>query len=118
MADGTQDWKIRFYRKARGESPPKRYILALPKEDRARAFRCIDLPRQLGTDIKMPHSKHLSGTGLWELRPKPHRLIYWLMPGRCFVILHAFPKKSGDTKKKDIDLALRRIREVKERLGI
>ena len=117
MADDEQGWKVYFYHRGRGDSPPKIYVDGLPKGDRESAYKYIAMLRDLGTRIIGPQSKHLTGP-LWELCPVPNRLIYWLMPDRCFLILHAFPKKSRKTKKKDIDLALRRMREMKGRLGL
>ena len=78
----------------------------------------------LGTDIRalefgwpvgMPLCRAL-GNGLWEVRSSlPHgriaRVIFCVHAQQA-VLLHGFLKKTQKTQKPDIDLAMRRKREV------
>ena len=49
-----------------------RFLRSLPVKLRAKAFRGIDLLRELGPELPMPHSKTLKGTdGLREFQRTP-----------------------------------------------
>ena len=107
------EWSVYFYRNLRGDSPPLEYINSLEERDRAKVARTIELLEQLGLGIGKPQARHLEGK-LWELRPSPHRLIYFAHSGQRFVILHAFQKQTRKTPPREIDIARRRMREVLE----
>lgn len=113
MTSDPAEWSIYFYVTARGDSPPLEYIESLEKKDRAKVARYINLLKELGVRIGMPQARHLEGS-LWELRPFPHRIIYFAHTGRRFVILHAFQKQTRQTPRREIDIAERRMREVLE----
>ena len=59
----------------------------------------------------MPKSRSL-GQGLYELRvphPEgPFRIIYWFLPGRRILLLHAFIKRTEQTPQRDLDFARER----------
>jgi phage-related protein len=107
------DWSVCFYVNARGDSPPLDYINSLEERDRAKVARTIELLAELGLGIGRPQARHLEGK-LWELRPSPHRVIYFAHSGRRFVILHAFKKQTTKTPAREIEIATRRMREVVE----
>lgn len=44
-----------------------------------------------------------------------HYTLYCYMKGKHIMVLHAFVKKSGKTPKPDLDIALKRKREVDQR---
>ena len=112
MSDRAE-WSIYYYVNARRESPPLEYIRGLKKEDRAKVARTIELLKELGVKIGKPQARHLEGK-LWELRPSPHRLIYFAHTGRSFVILHAFQKQTRKTPRREIEVARRRMMRVLE----
>ena len=85
------EWSVYFHVNTRGDSPPLEYINNLETKDRAKVAKSIELLKALGVGIGMPQAGHLEGK-LWELRPSPHRLIYFAHMERRFVILHAFQK--------------------------
>jgi phage-related protein len=68
-------------------------------------------PQKLG----MPHVRFLE-RGLWEMRMKGRdgiaRAIYFPAEDRRLVVVRAFVKKSEKTPRREIDLALRRMKEV------
>lgn len=107
------EWSVYFYKNARGDCPPLEYIKSLDKKDRAKIARYINLLKDLDVRISMPHARYLGGH-LWELRPFPHRIIYFAHTGRRFVILHAFQKQTQKTPRREIDTAERRMNEVLE----
>ena len=64
----------------------------------------------------MPYCRRL-GNGLWEVRSdltdgKIGRVIFFVVRGRM-ALRHGFIKKTQKTPAKDIDLALKRMKEVK-----
>lgn len=66
----------------------------------------------------MPLSRNLSGIhpGLHELRFKDRagqvRFFYYVKRGDAIYIVHATRKKTQQIQKKDIDLILKRLKEV------
>jgi phage-related protein len=63
----------------------------------------------------MPYCRPL-GQGLWEVRSdltggRIARVIFFIKEGEM-VLLHGFEKKTQKTPKQEIDIALRRKREV------
>jgi len=65
--------------------------------------------------LREPHVKHLKNK-LWEMRLTGRdgiaRALYVTALGRRVVIVRAFIKKTRKTPKSEIDLALRRAKEV------
>jgi phage-related protein len=79
--------------------------------------RLVELLMEFGPDLRMPHSRALGG-GLFELRPRGRegigRALYCYLVGERVVVLHAFVKKSDSTPEKDLRLARRRVKEVRD----
>ncbi len=78
--------------------------------------RIVELLMEFGPNLRMPHSRAL-GDGLFELRPRGKegigRVFYCYASDRCVVILHAFVKKSRSVPEKDMKIARKRMKEVK-----
>ena len=88
----------------------------LPSEIRARLIRLERLIAQVGLEtLREPYVKHLEGK-LWEMRVTGRdgiaRAIYVTAIGRRVVIVRAFIKKTQQTPRSEIDLALRRAKEI------
>jgi phage-related protein len=91
-------------------------IKALPPDIQARFLRISNLIIQSGLEnLGEPHVKHLEGK-LWEMRLKGRdgiaRTLYVTATGRRVVVVRAFVKKTQKTPRNEIDLALRRAKEV------
>ena len=115
MASAKKEWRVRYYCTVRGDSPPLDYIGSLNKADQATVAHTVELLRAVGLELaRTERARRVEGP-IWELRPMPHRLLYYAGSGRVFWILHAFRKKSGKTRRRDIDTAERRMREIQER---
>jgi phage-related protein len=89
---------------------------ALPLEIRARLILLERLISQVGLEtLREPYVKHLEGK-LWEMRATGRdgiaRAIYVTAIGRRVVIVRAFIKKTQQTPRSEIDLALRRAKEI------
>ena len=82
----------------------------------ARYLRLTDMMLAYGPDLGMPHTRPLGG-GLFEIRAKSKegigRVMYGTLPGERIVMLHAFIKKTQATPKKELEIAVRRLKQVK-----
>jgi phage-related protein len=92
-------------------------IESWPVEILADYTRLLELLMEFGPFLRMPHCRSMGG-GLFELRPRGRdgdgRALYCFVVGRSVMVLHAFIKKSRATPRCDLDLARRRMREVKD----
>jgi phage-related protein len=104
-------WKVRFFSQ-RLEAE----ILALPAGFVARFLKYAERMELYGPDLGMPHTRAM-GHGLFELRLKAAdgiaRVFYCTVVDRQIIMLHQFVKKSEKTPHKELDLARRRMKEVK-----
>jgi phage-related protein len=90
---------------------------ALPEDMQVRFVYISRLIEEFGLEkVREPHVKHLEGP-LWEMRLKGRdgisRAIYVTATGRRVVVVRAFIKKTQTTPRKEIELALKRAREMK-----
>ncbi|MEO5825751.1 MAG: type II toxin-antitoxin system RelE/ParE family toxin [Gemmatimonadales bacterium] len=102
-----------FYATPAGREPVREWLKRLSPEDR----------KAIGTDIKdvefsWPLGKPLVdslGRGLWEVRSSitngTARVIFHVAADRM-VLLHGFIKKTRKTPVRDIELALKRMKEI------
>ena len=91
-------------------------IAGLPADMQARFLRLSDRIGHAGLEsLGEPHVKHLEGK-LWELRLTGRdgiaRALYVTAIGRRVVVVRAFVKKSQRTPPAEIQLALRRAKEI------
>lgn len=106
------NWTINYYSES-----VQAEILALSAGFLARYIRYSDRMEVYGPDLGMPHTRAM-GNGLFELRLKAAegivRVFYCTMVGRKIVILYQFIKKSNKTPPKELTIARRRMKEVKD----
>lgn len=106
------NWKVSFYSSSLEEE-----ILNLPAGFVARFLRYAERMEVYGSDLGMPHTRAM-GQGLFELRLKAGegiaRVFYCTLVGRRIVILHQFTKKSERTPRKELEIARRRMKDVKD----
>ena len=105
-------WKIVYY-----SSAIESKILALPPGLLARYLRLTDMMIMHGSNLGLPHTKFID-TGLFELRLKSKegiaRIFYATVVNRKIVMLHSFTKKSQKIPLKELQIAKKRLKEVKE----
>jgi phage-related protein len=92
-------------------------IAALPADMQARFLRLADRIAAAGLgSLSEPHVKHLEGK-LWELRLTGRdgiaRVLYVTAVGQRVVVVRAFAKKTQKTPRAEIELALRRAKEIR-----
>ena len=106
------NWHISFY-----SSDLQKEILDLPAGFVARFLRYAERMEVYGPDLGMPHTRAM-GHGLFELRLKAKegiaRVFYCTVVDRRIVMLHQYIKKSEKTPRRELEIAQRRMREVKD----
>ena len=106
------NWKITFYNE-RIEAE----IQTLPAGLLARFLRYAERMEVYGPDLGMPHTRAM-GKGLFELRLKAEegiaRMLYCTKIGQQIVILHQFVKKTEKTPRKELNIARKRMKEIKD----
>lgn len=104
------NWSIEYY-----NNKLEKEILSLPDGLLARYLRLTDLMLEFGANLGMPHTKFI-GEGLIELRIKSKegiaRVFYCTMIGKKIVMLHLYVKKSDKIPKKEMQIAIDRMKEV------
>jgi len=104
------NWRIEYYSPKLEED-----VLSLPTGLLARYLHLTDLMLEFGSNLGMPHTKVIE-SGLFELRVKGKegiaRVFYCTKIGKRIVMLHVFIKKTQKTPKKEIKLAMQRMKEV------
>jgi phage-related protein len=114
MIDRSKKIVSRFYAAASGRRPVREWLLDLSKDDRRVIGKGIQKV-EFGWPIGMPYCRPL-GHGLWEVRSdlaggRIARVIFCIVGGEM-VLLHGFEKKAQKTPAHDIELALKRKREL------
>jgi phage-related protein len=106
------NWTITYYSESFQNE-----ILALPAGFLARFLRYADRMVLYGPDLGMPHTRAM-GEGLFELRLKAAegiaRVFYCAMMGKRIVMLHQFTKKADKTPPRELTIARRRLKEIKD----
>jgi phage-related protein len=108
---GAADYDIEYFSAAVQEQ-----ILGLPDTLAARYVVLTRRMQAMGPNLGEPHTKAL-GEGLFELRLKGAegiaRVFYCTLIGRRIVMLHGFVKKTDRTPKRELAVALVRLKETK-----
>jgi len=103
-------WKIEFFNEKVAED-----TYAFPKKILAKTLHIFELVELQGANLGMPYTKPLNN-GLFEIRAKGvegiGRSIYCYQKGEVIIILHSFIKKDQKTPKKDLELAIKRKKEI------
>ena len=105
-------WQITFY-----SQKVEQETLNFPPGILANFLHIAEMIEEFGVTIGKPYVASMGG-GLFEIRAKGKegigRSLYCMVKGREIVILHSFIKKSQKTPKKELNLAKKRMKEVKK----
>jgi phage-related protein len=104
----------RFYETSLGGKPVREWLLDLDDDDRRQVGYDIQTV-EFGWPVGMPTCRPL-GKGLWEVRSnlsngKIGRVIFCMVKDEM-VLLHGFIKKTQKTSPQDMDLSLKRKKEL------
>jgi phage-related protein len=107
------NWKIVFYNEKVENS-----IKEWPDGIIAKFLWVSNVIEKFGpTKIGMPHIKAL-GQGLFEIRVKANegigRALFCMVTGKIVIVLNGFIKKTEKTPLSEIELAQKRMKEVKK----
>lgn len=114
MFDRAKKLVARFYESASGNKPVRVWLLALSQDDRRVIGKDIQKV-EFGWPIGRPHCAPLEN-GMWEVRSnlggnRIARIVFALNEGEM-VLLHGFIKKTQKVERTDLDLALKRLKEL------
>ncbi|MGL5941222.1 MAG: type II toxin-antitoxin system RelE/ParE family toxin [Waterburya sp.] len=105
-------WHITFY-----NEKVEQETLNFPPGILANFLHIAEMIEEFGSDLGKPYTAPMGG-GLFEIRSKGKegigRSLYCMVKGKEIIILHSFIKKSQKTPKKELDLAKKRMKEVKK----
>jgi phage-related protein len=113
MPEPNKKLVARFYATGSGRRAVREWLLSLTDEDRRIIGKDIQKV-EFGWPIGMPCCRSL-GSGLWEVRsdlPNGIARTMFIIVGGEMVLLPGFIKKSQKTPAVDIELALKRKREI------
>ena len=118
MTQRTTALEVYFYATSSGNEPVREWLKNLPKED-MRTIGFDIKTDQYGYPIGMPLTRVLHGTGgLEEVRCNISngiaRVIFYV-EDNTMVLLHAFIKKTQETPKKELDVAIKRYKDLCKR---
>jgi phage-related protein len=105
-------WRVVFL-----DDNVRREVESLPTDIVASFLRISRLIESEGLDcVREPYVKHLEGR-LWERRMKGRdgiaRAAYVTAVGQRVVVVRAFAKKTQKTPRREIELSLKRAKEVR-----
>jgi phage-related protein len=104
------DWKIIITK------PVRKFILEQTREAQAIILRDIDLLAVHGLELGMPYVKFIEYK-IYELRIKDrannYRIFYFAHIEKTFVLVHAIVKKTQKTPRQDIELSIKRMKEIR-----
>lgn len=91
-------------------------ICQWPTKVRVSYFRIASLIEERGPNLGLPHTRAM-GDGLFEIRAKGMegigRALFCTIRDNRIVVLHAFIKKTQKTPAKELEIARKRLAEVK-----
>ena len=104
---------VDFYKQANGKEPVREWLKSLKKEERRTIGEDIKMVQE-GWPLGMPLVGNL-GKGLWEVRSTLSntiaRVLFVMHEGQM-VLVHGFIKKTPKTPSQDLDIGMKRAKEV------
>ncbi len=104
---------IYYFIDERGHNPVKEFIHGLPAKEQEKVYAYIDELRRQGHNLRRPMADYL-GSGIYELRPKANRVLYFFFLKNSVVLVHAIRKKTDKIPGQDLGLAIKRKNEVEQ----
>ena len=100
------DFKVVLFRDNKGHCPVDEYIKKLSPTQQDKVFAFIKRLQEMGFNLRRPTGDYLGDkTGLYELRPARHRILYYFHARKYIVLLHAFLKTTDEIQESDIEQA-------------
>jgi phage-related protein len=96
------------------------WLQEIPSDIKARVLRIVDMLVQFGPgNAREPYVRSVKGyKKLFEIRAKGKdgiaRVFYYTHRSKTIVLLHGFTKKTAKTPQREIEVAIRRMKEYPE----
>ncbi|MGQ0504966.1 MAG: type II toxin-antitoxin system RelE/ParE family toxin [Myxococcaceae bacterium] len=103
--------KIAYYRRVSGAEPVRDYLDHLSDKDLAIIQSALEDVEANGLQAPTVTMRHIEGK-LWELKISAHRIFYVVIDGPIMVLLHAYRKQGQKAPKRELRVALDRMKEV------
>ena len=104
-------WQISFF-----NHKVEKETLSFPKGILANFLHVAEMIEEFGPALGEPYTKAI-GKGLFEIRTKGNegigRSFFCTLKGKEVIVLHSFIKKSQKIPKKEMNVARKRLKEVK-----
>lgn len=116
MMEITKSFDIRLYQEPSGKMPVFEWLKQFDRNEREIIDRDIKY-LQYSWPWKMPLVKPL-GNGLMEIRSKVQNRqirIFFILHEGTIILLHGFIKKTQQTPGNEMNIALKRARQIKRR---
>jgi phage-related protein len=112
---GTPILSVKFYKSPTGNEPVREWLLSLQANDRKNIG--IDIKTvQYGWPIGMPLVEKIE-RGLWEIRSNGLSFgitrIFFTIEDNMLILLHAIIKKTNKVPQADLELARKRLTDVR-----
>jgi phage-related protein len=104
---------VRYYESPSGRRPVEDYLDGLPEDERARIAAVLADIVASDLDGATVVTRQIEGK-LWELKISRHRVFYVLILGPVMVLLHAYKKQGQKAPRREIDVAMARMKKVLE----
>jgi phage-related protein len=112
--------RVIFYENENGRMPVREALESLSEPDQAKAAAHLALLEKHGHALREPHVKYLQEK-LRELRFKisagQYRVFFFFQVGEQAVLLHSMVKKTQQTPQRDLELAMKRMKDWTKRNG-
>jgi phage-related protein len=103
---------IVYFKTDRGDEPVREFIDNLDISLKRKYWRKIEYLKEFGKSLCEPHAKNLGG-GVYELRFRGSdghfRILYFFFSDHYAILTNGFKKKTNQTPKQEIDLAISRM---------
>lgn len=106
-------YKVILLETARQKKSIEKFIKSLSPATTAKLIHSIDLLEKYGPILRLPHSKKIR-SNLYELRirGKEEVRIFYTIAKRKIYLLHAIKKKRQKIPKREISIALERLKKL------
>ena len=114
MIEIDRKLEVVFFKTDEGNEPVREWLLSLVKAERKIIGDDV-LKVQYCWPLGKPLVENL-GLGLWEVRSRlPDRIarLIFCVEGQTMVLLHGFIKKTRKTPKRELDLAVKRMKQLR-----
>lgn len=119
----SKKYKIVFWQDKNGYSEAQDYIMELKnksvksKDARIKLNKIVEYMEMLeayGTELGEPYIKHID-CEIFELRPLRDRFFFFFKQENRYVILNHFVKRTQKTPRREIEKAIRLMKDFNER---